>query len=62
MTKPREITCPKCGGAEGWEIDPDRRARVWFDDASGETFASNWEVCDECGGDGTIEEDEEEDE
>lgn len=55
MPKSRDCTCPECGGEGGWPIDPDRRVKSSYDWGNGETHYSNWEDCDECGGSGEIE-------
>jgi len=54
--------CPRCDGEGGWHPNPGRGSRVRYDERNGEVYRSNWEECPDCRGEGTIEEDEEEDE
>lgn len=49
-------TCPKCDGEGGWPIDEDRPSRSSYCQRHGETYYSNWEDCDECGGSGEVDE------
>jgi hypothetical protein len=51
-------TCPKCDGEGGWPINEDRPVRSSYCERHGETYYSNWEDCDECGGSGEIDDEE----
>ena len=52
--------CPDCDGEGGYPIDDEKPIRTKYDYEHGETFRSNWVVCETCDGDGEIDNDGEE--